>query len=56
MREVSEEEYDDMLDDCYGEIEVCGLTYWASSLLKRIDPIAYRCGLSDYESSLEEEE
>tara|TARA_R110002020_G_scaffold291323_1_gene506782 strand:+ start:338 stop:508 length:171 start_codon:yes stop_codon:yes gene_type:complete len=56
MREVSEEEYDEILDDCYGEIEVCGLTYWASSLLKCIDPIAYRCGLSDYESSLEEEE
>ena len=60
MREVGEAEYDNMLDDCYGEIEVCGLKYWASTLLKRVDPIAYRCGLSDYESLmhyyLEEEE
>ena len=51
----TESMYNELLDDIYGEIEICGTKWWASVALKRIDPIAYRCGLSDYESSLEEE-
>lgn len=44
--------YDDMLNDCYGDIDVCGYKYEASHLLKQVDEIAYRCGKSDYASSL----
>ena len=44
--------YDDMLDDCYPEIKVCGLMYSQSVALYRIDPIAYQTGMNDYESSL----
>ena len=51
-----EEQYDDMLDDCWGEINICGMMWCASTVLKRVDPIAYRVGLADYESFLEEEE
>ena len=51
-----EERYDEMLDDCFGDINVCGMLWAASTVLKRVDPIAYRCGLADYESCLEEEE
>jgi len=51
-----EEQYDDMLDDCWGEINICGMMWFASTVLKRVDPIAYRVGLADYESFLEEEE
>lgn len=47
--------YNDMLNDVYGEIDICGMKVWASVALKRIDPIAYRCGMNDYESMLEEE-
>ena len=54
-REI-EEMFDEMLDDCYGEIDICGMKWWASTVLKRVDPIAYRCGVSDFESSLEADE
>ena len=47
--------YDCMLDECYGEIDICGIKYSASIALERVDPTAYRVGMSDYESSLEEE-
>ena len=50
-----EESYREMLDDVYGEIEICGLTYAASVALERVDPIAYRVGLSDYESMVEDD-
>ena len=50
--EVAEETYDDMLDECYEEVNVCGFTYSPSVALARLDPIAYRCGLSDYHNSL----
>jgi hypothetical protein len=48
--------YDDMLDDCYGMIDVCGYEYDASTALKRIDPIAYNVGFSDYISNCMEED
>lgn len=40
--------YDDMLDDCYGDVTICGISYSASLALKRTDNIAYRCGFDDY--------
>lgn len=40
--------YDDMLDDCYGDVTICGLDCSASLALKRTDNIAYRCGFDDY--------
>jgi len=43
-----EDEYDEMLDECYGEIEVCGYSYAASVALYRIDKTAYECGMNDY--------
>ena len=49
------ERYDDMLDECYGEVKICGMSYCTSRALKEVDPIAYRCGFSDYTSHLEED-
>lgn len=43
------ESYEQALDDCNGEF--MGMT--ASYILKECDPIAYRCGLSDYVDSLD---
>ena len=55
-----EELYDDMLDDCYPMVKIGTLEYLPSRVLKEVDPIAYRCGMNDYESALladrEEEE
>lgn len=49
--EVTESEFDELLDECYPEVEVCGLTFYPSDVLKSCDPIAYRCAKSDYESN-----
>lgn len=48
--------YDDMLDDCYSLETVGGpFAYMsASNVLSKLDPIAYRCGSSDYTDSQRE--
>jgi len=40
--------YDDFLDEVYGDVEIAGLTYATSEVLKATDPIAYRCGFLDW--------
>ena len=40
--------YTDMLDEVYGDIEVCGMTYEAGRVLRDVDPVAYRCGFIDW--------
>lgn len=49
------ETYDDILDECYEEVLICGCTYSPSIALKRTDEVRYRCGLLDYASSLSED-
>ena len=49
---MNDEVYDDMLDECYGEIEICGYSYSASVALYRVDEVAYKCGRNDYYDSL----
>jgi len=39
-----EEEYKEVLNDCYGDFH--GFDY--SRILEELDPTAYRCGLNDY--------
>ena len=46
------EQYDDMLDDVHGEF----LSMNASYILKKMDPVAYRCGLLDYLDGLDQDE
>lgn len=50
-----EEQYKEMLDECYPSYNINGMEFTASTILKECDPIAYRVGLSDYEGTLEEE-
>ncbi len=50
------DDYDDMLDECYPEIEICGMTYAVSNVLRSVDPVAYEVGFSDWKSFLNEEE
>lgn len=47
--------YDEILNDSYGEIKLGYLTFYPADIIKNCDPIAYRVGLSDFESTLEEE-
>jgi hypothetical protein len=46
MEHELETRYDDMLDGIYGE----PMGYPASRILAEVDPIAYRCGFSDWVS------
>lgn len=50
-REI-EEDHDVVLDDCCDEIKIGNLTYSPSSVLKAVDPIAYRCSIADHISYL----
>ena len=47
----TEYEYDEMLDDVYGDVEICEMNYSSSQALKLLDPTAYRCGKADYEAN-----
>ena len=53
---VSEDDYDNWLDDCYGEVGVAGMTYSTSYALKELDPTAYNCGKADYEGTMDLED
>jgi hypothetical protein len=44
-----EDFYDDLLNECYGEIKLGDLVFSSAEIIKTLDPIAYRCGLADFE-------
>ena len=46
----TDDEYEQMLDDVYGDVEICGMIYSSSRALKLLDPVAYRCAKNDFES------
>ncbi len=48
--EMSDDDYRDMLDELYGDVEICGMKFNSGYALKELDPTAFRCGKSDYES------
>lgn len=47
-----EQLYRDMLDELQPEVKVAGLSFCASRIVEELDPIAFRCGVSDYADSL----
>lgn len=49
----SEEEYDEWLDSLYEPYEIGYIKFSASRILSELDPIAYNCGKSDYEDTLD---
>ena len=51
-----QEQYDDMLRECYGVTMIAGMEYDTARALREVDPIAYRCGLLDYIDSRDLEE
>ena len=52
VENLNNDYYDEMLDECYGEIDICGCSYCPSIALYRVDPIAYNCGMNDYYDSV----
>lgn len=55
IAEYADNSYDDLLDEDNEEYRIGYLTFSASDVLKNCDPVAYRCGKNDYESSLLED-
>jgi hypothetical protein len=53
--EVTEELFDDFLDNFYPMVSVGGLEFLPSKVLKELDPTAYRCYYHDWVDSLEKE-
>lgn len=54
--DVSDSEYVDYLDEIYPEdVTICGMSMSQARILKECDPVAFRCGLGDYESELQSE-
>lgn len=40
--------YNDMLNECYPDLNIAGLTYDTAHALDQLDPIAYKCGWLDW--------
>lgn len=49
--EISESDFDEFLDDTEQSVNVCGMGFYPSDILKSCDPIAYRCSKADHESN-----
>lgn len=44
----SYERYDDMLNECYPSVNICGYDYDAARAFKEVDPIAYQTEYSNW--------
>jgi len=53
---MTDERYDEMLDELYPDITIGSCTFTASQVLKECDPIAYECGKSDLADAYDEDE
>jgi chaperonin cofactor prefoldin len=51
--EISESDFDEFLDEIEQPVNVCGMGFYPSDILKSCDPIAYRCYKSDYASNID---
>jgi len=44
----TDDEFETILNDLHGTIEVCGMTFDSGRALKELDPTAFNCGNNDY--------
>lgn len=49
VEKYTEEDYDRMLNEIYGEIKIGYLTFSSSDILKEWDYIVYKCGFQDFQ-------
>ena len=54
LDEIPEDDYNDWIDEVYPEIEIGCCRFYASEILKELDPIAYDCGMDDFKESIRE--
>ena len=53
--DVGSDQYKELLNDVYGSLTICGMTYDQGDALEALDPVAFHCGLGDYESEIQAE-
>jgi hypothetical protein len=46
---MEEKEYEEYLNDCFGDVTICGMKYSSGWALRQLDEIAFNCGLSEQE-------
>lgn len=49
------ERLDDMLNECYSTITICGMEFSPADILAELDPVAYQCAVNDMEPEDDEE-
>ena len=47
LKEYSEQDLQDWLDEVYEPIEFAGMTLYAGETMKELDPVMFRCAMSD---------
>ena len=47
LKEVTDKEYEEKLNDIYGTVEICGMTFDSGTALKKLDRIAFNCSMND---------
>jgi len=55
LEQELQEQFNEYLNDCHDPVMIAGILFYPADILKECDPIAYRCYLNDFESSLENE-
>ncbi len=51
--EIDESEYEEYLNEVYGTVEICGMTFKAGNVLRELDETAFNVGYADYTSEHE---
>ncbi len=46
-KEWTESETEEYINECYDTVIVCGFEYEQGTILKEVDPIAFRCAVAD---------
>lgn len=49
-----EELFNEFLDECVESMDIFGMKYWPSTVLKECDPIAYNVTMSDWLDGLDD--
>jgi len=47
--EITDDQWEEVLDELYGTVEICGMTFNSGRALKELDRVAFDCGKNDYE-------
>ena len=55
IAEYVDNSYDDLIDESYKPNQIEGTTFNASMILKKCDPVVYRCCVDSYASSIMDE-